>query len=135
MRGTTWSNAWSPFISYLHQRDLPNCLTSCQPRMYFDDSHISYADVDANSIQLHLNHDLGNLKKWLISNKLTLKTAKTEFMLLGSRQKLRTLSRSFELSIDYVPKDKFLLYSRLEYLSLKIYCGKHTSINYLKRSR
>ena len=71
MRGTSGKNCWSPFISYLY---------------------ITHADVDENSIQLNLNHDLGNLKKWLISNKLTLNTAKTEFMLIGSRQKLSTLS-------------------------------------------
>ena len=80
--------------------DLPNCLTSCQPRMYADETHITYADVDVNSIQLNLNHNLDNLNKWLISNKLTLNTAKTEFILIGSRQKLRTLSSPPELSID-----------------------------------
>ena len=81
-----------PFLFFIYINDLPNCLTSCQPRMYVDDSHITYADVDVNSIQPNLNHDLGNLKKRLISNKLTLKTAKTEFMLIGSRQKLRTFN-------------------------------------------
>ena len=45
--------------------------------------YITYVDVDVNSIQLNLNHDLGNLNKWLISNKLALNTAKTEFMLIG----------------------------------------------------
>ena len=69
-------------------------------------SYITYADVDVNSIQLNLNHDLGNLNKWLISNKLTLNTAKTEFMLIGSRQKLSTLSSQPELSIDNVPIEK-----------------------------
>ena len=59
-----------------------------------------------NSIQLNLNHDLGNLNKWLISNKLTLNTAKTEFMLIGSRQKLSTLSSQPELSIDNVQIEK-----------------------------
>ena len=63
-------------------------------------SYITYADVDVNSIQLNLNHDLGNLNNWLISNKLTLNTAKTEFMLTGSRPKLSTLSSQPELSID-----------------------------------
>ena len=58
------------FISYLHH-DLPNCLTSCNPRMYADDTHITYADVDVNSVQLNFNHDLGNLNKWPISNKRT----------------------------------------------------------------
>ena len=74
--------------------------------MYADDTHITYADVDVNSIQLNLNHDLGNLKKWLISNKLSLNSAKTEFMLIGSRQKLSTLSSQPELSIDNVPIEK-----------------------------
>ena len=71
--------------------------------MYADDTHITYADVDVNSIQLNLNHGLNNLNKWLISNKLTLNTAKTEFMLIGSRQKLSTLSNPLKLSIDNVP--------------------------------
>ena len=68
--------------------------------MYADDTHITYADVDVNSIQLNLNHDLDNLNKWPISIKLTLNAAKTEFMLTGSRQKLSTLSSQPELSID-----------------------------------
>ena len=66
-----------PLLFLIYINDLPNCL-------YADDTHITYADVDVNSIKLNLNHDLGNLNKRLISNKLTLKTAKTEFMLIGS---------------------------------------------------
>ena len=71
--------------------------------MYADDTYITCADVDVNSIQLNLNHDLDNLNKWLISNKLNLNTTKTEFTLIGSRQKLSTLSSQPELSIDNVP--------------------------------
>ena len=89
-----------PLLFLIYINYLPNCLTSCQPRMYADDTHITYADVDVNSIQSNLNHDLGNLNKWLISNKLTLKTAKTEFMLIGSTQKLSTLSSQPEFSIN-----------------------------------
>ena len=73
--------------------------------MYADDTHITYAYVVVNSIQLNLNHDLGNLNKWLISNN-TLNTAKTEFMLIGSRQKLSTLSSQPELLIDNIPMEK-----------------------------
>ena len=95
-----------PLLFLIYINDLPNCLTSCQPRMYADDTHITYADVDVNSIQLNLNHDLGNLNKWLISSKLTLNIAKTEFMLIGSRQKLSILSSQPEFSIDNVPIEK-----------------------------
>ena len=38
--------------------------------------------------------------KWLVSNRLTLNATKTEFMLIGSRQRLSTLSDTLELSID-----------------------------------
>ena len=98
-----------PLLFLMCINDLPKCPTSCQPRMYADDTHITYADVDVNSIQLNLNHDLGNLNKWLISNKLTLNTPKTEFMLIGSRQKLSTLSSQPELSIDNVPMKRLSL--------------------------
>ena len=57
-----------PLLFLIYINDLPNCLTSCQSRMYADDTHITYADVDGNSIQLNLNRHLGNLNKWLISN-------------------------------------------------------------------
>ena len=82
--------------------------------MYADDTHITYADVDVNSIQLNLNHDLGNLNKWLISNQLALNTAKTEFMLKRPRQiKLSTLSSLPELSIDNFPIEQVAFVNRL----------------------
>ena len=68
---------------------------------YAVDTHITYVDV--NSIQLNLNHNSDNLNKWLISNKLTLNSAKTELMLIDFRQKLSILSSPLELSIDNVP--------------------------------
>ena len=91
-----------PLLFLIYINDLPNCLTLCQPRMYVDDTHITYAGVDVNSIQLNLNYDLDKLNKWLISNKLNLNSAKTKFMLTGSRQKLSTLSNPLKLSIDNV---------------------------------
>ena len=87
-----------------------------------------------NSIQLNLNHDLGNLKKWLISNKLTLNTAKTEFMLIGSRQKLSTLSSQPELSIDNIQIEKVTSVKSLGiFIDENLRWQKRTSINYLKR--
>ena len=122
-----------PLLFLIYINDLPNCLTSCQPRMYADDTHITYADVDVNSIQLNLNHDLGNLNKWLISNKLTLNTAKTESMLIGSRQKLSTLSSQPEFSIDNVPIEKVTTAKSLGIFIDENLRWQRTSINYQKR--
>ena len=65
--------------------------------MYADDTHITYENVDVD-----LNHNLDNLNKWLISNKLSWNTARTEFMLTGSWQKLSPLLSPLELLIDNV---------------------------------
>ena len=37
-----------------------------------------------------MNHDLSNVNAWLTAKKLTLNSSKTEFMLIGSRQRLGT---------------------------------------------
>ena len=89
-----------PLLFLIYINDMPNCLSSCKPRMYADDTHITYAGADLNSIQSNLNHDLSNLNQWLTSNKLTLNATKTEFMLIGSRQRLSTLPDTLELSIN-----------------------------------
>ena len=87
--------------------------------------------------QTSLNRDLSNIHKWLFCNKLTLNTTETEFMLIGFRQKLRTLSESLELSIDNVPikqvsttkslgiliDDNMAWHSHIDKLSKKIASG------------
>ena len=71
--------------------------------MYADDTHITYAGSDLHLIQSSLSHDVEKLSNWLESDRLTLKTTKTEFMLIGSRQRSSTLSDTLELSIDNIP--------------------------------
>ena len=71
--------------------------------MYADDTHITYAGSDLHLIQSSLSHDVEKLSNWLVSDRLTLKTTKTEFMLIGSRQRSSTLSDTLELSIDDIP--------------------------------
>ena len=56
--------------------------------MYTDDTHITYAGSDLHLIQSSLSHDLEKLSNRFVSNRLTLNATKTEFMLIGSRQRL-----------------------------------------------
>ena len=89
-----------PLLFLLYINDLPNCLSNSQPRMYADDTHLTYADNDICSLEASLNQDLLNINNWLIANKLTLNRTKTEFMLIGSRQKLNSLSVLPDLEIN-----------------------------------
>ena len=79
----TGNDPW-PSLLLIDMNDLPNCLSLSIPRMYVDDTHITYAGSDLHLIQSSLFHDLEKLSKWLVSNRLTLNATKTEFMLIGS---------------------------------------------------
>ena len=59
------------FLQYVN--DLPNCLSHCeQQRTYADDTHLTYADNNVESIESHLSEDLLNVHTWLNANKRTL---------------------------------------------------------------
>ena len=62
--------------------------------MYADDTHLIYASNNIHSIQTSLNKDLENVHNWLRANKQTLSMTKTEFMLIGFRQRLSTVTVS-----------------------------------------
>ena len=94
---------WVHYCSLYIFNDLPNCLLSSQPRMYADDTHLTFSSNDINAIDEILNRDLESVNYWRCSNKLTLNATKTEFMLIGSRQRLNTLPRPPHLSIGGVP--------------------------------
>ena len=67
--------------------------------MYADDTYLTLAGNIADSIKLNLNKDLRSVSEWLIANRLTLNKSKTEFMLIGSRQRLRLFVDSPSLKI------------------------------------
>ena len=92
-----------PLLFLIYINDLPNCLVHSQPRMYADDTHLTLASNNINDIEIYLNQDLENVNEWLIANRLTLNQSKTEFMLIGSRQRLCTFQSAPNLKINGAP--------------------------------
>ena len=72
--------------------DLPNCacLNEGFPRMFADDTNISFSSNTLSDLEILINFELQSLNRWLLANKLSLNIAKTEFMVIGSRQRLTT---------------------------------------------
>ena len=71
--------------------------------MYADDTHLTFAAKTVSNIDSNLNEDLSRVNNWLTANKLTLNTSKTEFMMIGSRQRLNTFDTPPSLEIDGAP--------------------------------
>ena len=113
--------------------------------MYADDTHLTFASNNSNDIQSHVNEDLEYVFFWLKANKLTLNMTKTEFMLLGSHQRLSTFTATPILSINnslvrqvnaakslgVIIDDNLNWSSHIHELSKKVACG----IGTIKRIR
>ena len=92
-----------PLLFLIYINDLLNCLSHSCARMYADDTHLTYASNDIDDIDHHFNKDLAKVSEWLVANRLTLNQSKTEFMLIGSRQRISTFNSSPSLTINDVP--------------------------------
>lgn len=77
-----------PLLFLLYINDLPNCLKNSDPALFADDTNLTVHGASASEIELKLEQDLNNVHQWLLANKLTLNVKKTEYMLIGSRQRL-----------------------------------------------
>jgi hypothetical protein len=56
----------------IYINDLPNSLNYATPRMFADDTSVSYASNSAEELQNVINSELESRNKWLITNKLSL---------------------------------------------------------------
>ena len=70
------------------------CQISTRPRLFADDTNLTASGPSITDIENAVNSDLQNLRNWLIANRLSLNVTKTEFMLIGSPQMIKSNSCS-----------------------------------------
>ena len=68
--------------------------------MYADDTNLSVSGNNIPEIESMLQHDVDCVADWLCANKLTLNVIKTEYMMIGSRQRLATFAKNLNLSLN-----------------------------------
>ena len=100
--GVPQGSSLGPLLFLVYINDLPNCLITSTPRMFADDTSISYSSDSIEQLQNVMNSELKNLiiNDWLITNKLSLNITKTEFMLIGSRQRVNASQDNIDIRID-----------------------------------
>ena len=90
--GVPQGSILGPLFFLIYINDLPNCLTNTEARLFADDTNITAAGNNIKEVEGAINSDLENLYKWLTANKLSLNVTKTEFLLIGSNQILKSIS-------------------------------------------
>ena len=88
-----------PLLFLIYINDLPNCLSVASPNMFADDTNITVAAGSLTELESKINLDLENLNRWLVANRLSLSVAKTEFMVIGSDQRVHA-SGNEEINVE-----------------------------------
>ncbi|CAB4020325.1 Hypothetical predicted protein, partial [Paramuricea clavata] len=89
--GVPQGSSLGPLLFLTYINDLPNCLNH---------TNISYASDSVKELQHVINTELKGLSDWLTTNKLSLNIVKTEFMVVGSRQRIKTLNNEIDIEIN-----------------------------------
>ena len=98
--GVPQGSILGPLLFLMYINDLPNCLRVAAPRMFADDTSITLSAKTVADLKLAVTSELNNLTCWLRANKSSLNVAKTELMIIGSRQRLNTQCEEINISID-----------------------------------
>ena len=68
--------------------------------MFADDTSISVAAEKSVDLENTINSELNNLNCWLKANRLSLNIIKTEFMVIGSRQRIHAHCSDDQVHIE-----------------------------------
>ena len=98
--GVPQGSILGPLLFLIYINDLPNSLRGAVPRMFADDTNLTLSAKTLTELKLVLTPELNNLSCWLRANKLSLNVAKTELMIIGSRQRLSAQCDDVEIRID-----------------------------------
>jgi len=78
--------------------------------MFADDTNLTLSAKTLTELKLALAPELNNLSCWLKANKLSLNVAKTELMVIGSRQRISVQCDDVEIKIDDQIIERIWLY-------------------------
>ena len=121
--GVPQGSILGPLFFLIYINDLPSCLEQCKPKMFADDTSITASNNDIVELEKTVNSDLNNLEKWLIANKLSLNSTKTEYLIIGSKQMIKNVFTSnLHIAIG-----NYVINRIYEYESLGLIIDQHLS--------
>ena len=117
--GALQGNILGPLPFLMYTNDLPNCLRDAAPRMFADDTNITLFAKTVADLKLAVTSELNNLTCWLRAKRLSLSVAKTELMIIGSRQRLHAQCDEIDICIDDKMINSLDHFARISHVKFK----------------
>ena len=89
----------------------------CTSNMYADDTSVTCSDEDVGELCSDLRADLDNIAEWLLQNKLSLNTDKTECRVVGHNRQTNRIHGPLEININGGPINRV---KEVEYLGVTV---------------
>ena len=92
-----------PLLFILYVNDFQQCLIKSTPNMYADITSITCSGEYIYDLCKDLKAEIDNITEWLRQNKLSLNTAKTEYMVVGHKRQANHIPGPLEVNVNGEP--------------------------------
>ena len=97
--GVPQGSILGPLLFLIYINDISKCLDYGVARLFADDTNLTFSGCSFPVLQNKMSKDLKGIASWLSANRLTLNVLKTDFMVVGSRQRVASLEEDIALSL------------------------------------
>ena len=122
--GVPQGSILGPLLFILMLNDLPNAVKKCKVSLYADDTCLYFAAKDPNILQSTINNELSSLSEWFFHNHLLLNIKKCNYMLIGTKAKLRRFN-SVKIKINDTNLERVKECKYLGCYLMKPFLGNH----------
>ena len=85
--GVLQGSILGPLLFFINVNDISKCLDYGVARLFADDTNLTFSGCSFSPLQNKMSKDLKGIASWLSADRLSLNVLKTDFMVLGSRQR------------------------------------------------